>query len=82
MAYLDKYGTTHNTQQQMAFANLCYDMMHWLTFDQGLLVQDAEKLISEMIDNSPEGQVARDRFQAFISLTEHHHKGNRRGKKD
>lgn len=72
--YPDKYGSTHRTAEECDFANLSLDMMQWFLNEIPLGIVDAEALVSKLIDKSKEGQVARDRVRAFITLIEAYHK--------
>lgn len=73
----DKYGRTHPNQREAEFANRCYEMMDFLRGAApngiGLLQEDAEKIVSQLILNRPDGVVARSRFRTFIQLIEVHY---------
>ena len=58
----DKYGRAHTTSVDAAFANRCYEMMQWLTMEQGLQIADAERIVADMM----EFKTARNMWAGFL----------------
>ena len=67
----DKYGKTHPTEEEAAFANVCYSFMKYLTEDDGLdlLIGDAENITTKLMESSN----AREVMKAFIGAVEKHY---------
>lgn len=67
----DKYGKAHPTGKDAEYADLCYGFMEYL-YQLNIPIQEAEKLVSALILNDPQGHNCRGRFKSFIRLTEIH----------
>lgn len=72
MSAKDKYGKSHPNIREAEFANRCYEMMQWLTYECNLKEIDASIIVGALIDSKPEGTVARTKFSTFITLTQIH----------
>jgi len=70
----DKYGKSHPSEEEAAFANVCYSMMGYMIDDDGfdLLIGDAENIVARLIDPGRRGINARGMLKAFIDAIEKH----------
>jgi len=69
--FKDKHGIFHDTEEDAAFANVCYSFMKYLTKADGLdlLVGDAENITTKLIESTAACGIVK----AFIGAVEKHH---------
>lgn len=74
--YQDKYGKYHPTEKERDFANTCYQFMQFLTDPDpsglNIPIFEAEKVCAAIIQDTQDGMLVRQKFNAFIHMTNTH----------